>query len=71
MNTFAEVAEQKGLTGITKDRFVKYMSTRWADQEKTQCLTGYASEWAQRFQDRREYECSDSDGQWILRSMDK
>lgn len=71
MKTFEEVAEKIGLSEETTARYLKYMKARWADQEGLQCATGYAQEWAIRFQDRREYSASDSTGIAVLRTIDK
>ena len=71
MNNYEEVADKAGLTSQVKERYIKYMRIRWANEEKTQCLTGYAMEWAQRFKSKMEYPTSDPWGQKILAEMDK
>jgi len=70
MITYKEVAEHMKLDGITKVRFIKYMTTRWENEEKLQCETGYATEWAERFKGGCEYSASDYFGQGILNEMD-
>ena len=70
METYEEVADKKGLAGRIKTRYVLYMRARWADEEKIQCQTGYAGEWADRFLSGNEYGCSDSIGQSVLRGID-
>lgn len=67
--TYEEVAEKAGLTKETKKRYVAYMRTRWASSENEKCLVGYAGEWALRFKDNREFECSDSIGQTVLQQL--
>ena len=71
MDNYEEVAEKKGLPSEMKAKYVLYMRTRWADEEKIQCQTGYAIEWANRFLSESEYEMSDSIGQSVLRNIDK
>lgn len=66
MKTYEEVANYCGLEEITKQRFIKYMTIRWSDTESQKCQDGYAIEWANRFKDKREFECSDIFGQAIL-----
>ena len=68
--TFEEVADEAGLTGETRTRFLAYMNRRWAGEEKQQSTTGYAMTWAQRFGKGREYDDSDSIGLLVLREID-
>ena len=68
--TFDQVADLYRLPAEMKKRYIKYMRTRWANEEATQCDTGYASEWAMRFLAGHEYGASDSEGQAILRNID-
>ena len=44
METYREVAHACKLTGITKNMFLRYMTRRWANEEATQCRTGYSME---------------------------
>lgn len=69
MKTYADVAKRANLEGGTKERFLRYMKTRWADHETTQCETGYALEWAGRFAAHCEYACSDTEGRQVLADM--
>jgi hypothetical protein len=71
MKTFKEVAEKVGLSEETTARYLKYMKARWANQESLQCATGYAQEWAVRFQEGREYSASDNTGVSVLKTIDK
>ena len=66
MKTYKDVAEEIGLVGITKIRFISYMEARWKDTEEFKCQDGYALEWANRFKNGVEYDCSDSEGKKIL-----
>lgn len=45
------------------------MRLRWAEEERVQCITGYASEWAMRFKGGNEYSYSDCVGQRILEAL--
>lgn len=67
--TYEEIAQSRGLDTVTAARFCQYMRARWADQEALHCEVGYASEWADRFHDGREFAASDQHGQDLLRSM--
>jgi len=69
MKTFDEVGKAAGLDDATLKRYVIYMNRRWANKEESQCQTGYAQEWAERFKGGDEYNCSDPVGQSILREM--
>jgi hypothetical protein len=69
METFEEVGKGVGLNPVNLKRYIQYMKIRWANEEVTQCLTGYAKEWAERFLHEREYQASDIMGQDILDSM--
>jgi hypothetical protein len=55
MRTYDEIAERHGLTGWRRERFIKYMRTRWADTEEQKCSDGYTEEWAERFSIGIEY----------------
>ena len=70
--TYEEVADKAGLVGRTKERYVKYMRTRWGDkkEENVKCRVGYAEEWAYRFKTGYEFTCSDSTGQAVLIDID-
>jgi hypothetical protein len=59
--TYFDIAKREGLTGKTAERYVLYMTKRWGDKkdERIKCLVGYASEWAERFAQGQEYNCSD------------
>ena len=69
MKTLEEVAQKVGLDSGTSARFIRYMRTRWPEEESLHCQVGYALEWAQRFEMGIEYEASDIVGQSILRNM--
>ena len=69
MKTFDEVADHHSLKDVMRERYINYMRTRWSDEEETQCVTGYAAEWATRFKQGEEYGDSDSIGQAILRGL--
>jgi len=73
MKTYEEVADKAGLKGLTRSRFLVYMSRRWGDlqDEAIKCQVGYASEWAERFLSGIEYNCSDNVGQSVLKDIDK
>lgn len=70
--TYFDIANENGLTGKTAERYILYMTKRWGNKkdEKIKCLTGYASEWAQRFANGIEYSSSDSIGQEVLKDID-
>lgn len=70
MKTYEEIANKIGLASTIKLKYVTYMRIRWSDEEEIQCLTGYAEEWAYRFLDGREYQCSDTKGKEILIRLD-
>lgn len=72
LKTYTDIGIDSGLTGITLARYVSYMKKRWGEQEneRVKCLCGYAGEWAIRFSRGMEYNCSDCDGQRILKEMD-
>ena len=67
---YRQVADKAGLTGKVKERYLKYMQTRWANTEWVKSMVGYAGEWAERFAARREYTASDIQGQAILNTME-
>jgi len=71
LKTYVEVAKLYKLDAIQTKRYIAYMKARWALEEETQCSTGYAGEWARRFQMGVEYGCSDEDGQKILEQMEE
>ena len=71
MNTYEEVGKAVGLDEAKQWLYVEYMKTRWADSEAEKCAVGYAKEWAERFKNNREVECSDSIGQSVLRVLFK
>jgi len=68
--SYEEIAERSKMPSGLKARYVLYMRTRWEKEEDTQCKTGYAREWAERFLSGSEYECSDSIGQAVLKGID-
>ena len=70
MKSYLDVAQECGLEGKTKARFLYYMRARWSDSEEVKCQVGYAAEWANRFKGGVEYQVSDSVGQAILNQMD-
>ena len=70
LTTYEAVAKAHKLDELTASRFIRYMKARWADKENIQCRCGYASEWAERFQNKIEYGCSDTTGQAVLRAID-
>ena len=69
--TYEEIAEQGGLRGRQRDRFLFYMRFRWPEGEAQKCRDGYAMEWCQRFFQQREYTASDRIGQGLLDHMDE
>lgn len=73
MKTYNEIAEEIGLKGITKERYIAYMRLRWGnpEDEDLKCRVGYAQEWANRFKKGYEYQASDSEGKQILAEIDK
>lgn len=70
MKTYEEVAAAARLAPEVASRYVRYMRTRWPQEEQELCETGYAAEWAVRFRDSIEYACSDEHGRAVLRMMD-
>ena len=72
MKTYEEVADRTGLIGKKKERFIKYMRTRWGDKEDEaiKCQVGYASEWAERFKAEIEMSASDAEGKIVLSTID-
>ncbi len=70
MKTYVEVGIKNGLEGRALERYVVYMFRRWKTEEEIQCQTGYASEWAERFKKKVEYNCADSEGQIVLKEID-
>jgi hypothetical protein len=68
-NTYEDVASDAGLDERTTELFVRYMRQRWAEEESLHCQVGYAAEWAERFQQRWEYEASDVVGKAVLDQM--
>ena len=70
MKTFRDVGVKEGLEGNTLERYVSYMQRRWKSEEETQCQTGYAAEWAQRFKGGWDYSASDVVGKSVLRDID-
>jgi hypothetical protein len=69
IKSYEAVAQASGLSEDTKQRYLKYMLTRWRDTEEMKCKSGYAEDWAVRFKQGREFECSDQTGRSILRGM--
>ena len=69
--TYEQVANRAGLTGIKKERFVEYMSMRWGRTELSNCRSGYAEEWADRFNNSMEWLFSDKEGKQILSNIDR
>ena len=67
MDSFEEVAKAFFLNDRQTSVYVKYMRKRWANEEKEQCLTGYAHVWADRFRSDQAFYCSDQLGKQILR----
>ena len=69
MKTYEEVGIDTGLDGIQLKLYIAYMKKRWADTEEQKSQDGYATEWAERFLTNREWECSDSQGQLVLKEL--
>lgn len=70
MTTYEEVAASAGLSSCKTRRFLRYMRGRsWHNEEASQCATGYAREWAERFLRGIEYEMPDEEGQALLDNM--
>ena len=67
---YTQVADEAGLTGKVKERYLNYMWIRWSNSEVEKSMTGYAGEWAERFATGREYACSDIQGQTVLNTME-
>ncbi len=67
--TYEEVARKANLTPKMAARYLAYMRARWAIEEETHCLCGYAGEWALRFKDGVEVERSDDIGRSVLQSI--
>lgn len=70
MTTYLEVAEKIIKDNKTKAKYVSYMMFRWPKTETQKCQDGYAEEWAYRFADGREYECSDAEGRAVLMEIE-
>lgn len=70
MRTYQEVADRY-LTGIMRRLYLAYMKKRWASTEESKCLSGYATEWAERFRAGIEYQASDSEGQAVLQELSR
>lgn len=68
---YEQVADKIGLDQDQKCRFIHYMKARWANTETEKCQTGYAHEWAYRFQHGMEWRASDHLGQAILATYPK
>jgi hypothetical protein len=67
-NNYREVADKYNMQGKIRERFLKYMETRWPEpNEKSQ--VGYAGEWAVRFINGIEFEKSDMEGKEVLRQI--
>mgnify|MGYP001566309068 CR=1 FL=1 len=70
MTTYEQVGKSIKLSPHTLRRFVTYMRRRWPSEETLQCQTGYAKEWAWRFQRGMEAAASDHEGQGVLHQME-
>lgn len=68
--TYKQIAEETGLNPQTATRFIKYMQTRWPEDETQKCADGYAREWAARFANGYEWAASDLHGQALLANME-
>lgn len=69
LSTYKEVAEEYGFNDELTRIYVEYMTTRWGAKEGLHCKTGYASEWARRFQNDDAYNASDANGKIVLKSI--
>ena len=69
MKTYEEVGIDTGLDGLRLKLYIDYMKKRWADTEEQKSRDGYAQEWAGRFLSNREWECSDGQGQMVLKEL--
>lgn len=69
--TYVAIGKKNKLTGTMLIRYVNYMTHRWGKEEEVNCKTGYASEWAERFKGKYEYNASDLGGQQVLDMIDK
>jgi len=67
--TYKDVADEVGLKGEIRIKYLAFMIARWEREEQTQCVTGYAREWAEKFKAKLEYICADSLGQSILNGL--
>jgi hypothetical protein len=71
MNTYKYIAKKHELGKIDGWRFVAYMSMRWpGGREESNCMFGYADEWADRFDCGSEYSASDLEGLRVLKTID-
>jgi len=70
--TYNKIAEANNMPEPMKTRYIAYMRLRWGnpEDEELKCQVGYAQEWADRFLEGIEYECSDIEGQRILKEID-
>lgn len=69
MQTYKEVGIKAGLRDNQFNLYVDYMNKRWKDSETQKCMDGYAQEWAERFKNNSEWECSDIEGQLVLKEL--
>ena len=69
MKTYEEVGIDTGLDGLRLKLYIDYMKKRWAETEEQKSQDGYAQEWAERFLNNMEWECSDSQGQLVLKEL--
>ena len=69
MKTYLAIGLKAGLNKGKLREFVNYMKKRWPGTETKQCVSGYAEEWAIRFKNGFEFECSDTEGREILKSI--
>jgi len=68
--TYEAIAKKVGLDELTTLRYLKFMKTRWADQEEQHCKCSYATEWAKRFKRKSEFSDADTSGQQTLLAID-
>lgn len=71
-HTYETVADEVGLTGQTRERYIAYMRRRWPIREPliTHPRDGYAREWAERFAMGVEYGKADTEGKSVLQDID-
>ena len=65
-----EIGRENGLSGEKLDRYVQYIWARWPENIEKSYERSYLGEWARRFKNETEYQCSDDTGIKVLRIID-